>query len=596
MGSFVEQSMQMRKLLVPLVPLVIVAVLAFGARADAQSGGATPGPGGAYYQFLLGLHLEMSGDATGAAAAYEQAEKLDPQSAEIPAALAALYARLNRGTDAIAAGERAVKVDPENAEANWILGNLYGRMVEAPATRAQDRAGYAQKAIASLERANANSHPGVSVMLGRLYVANRQFDKAIALLGPFVQEQPDQIEAVALLADALQASGRQADALSLLERSAAESPELYSALAEVYENSGRWADAAKAYEGAVDDRPQYLPLRTQWATALLNSGDAARARQVLEEGAAATSRNGRALYLLAEAQRRTHDMAAAEATSRKLIALDPKNLVGPRQLAHIFQDAHDYQKAIGVLEPIVSARFRAADAADMSDRSFRDFYFDLVEAYEQLKQYDKALAVLTQAQKLSPQDPMVDVRMARTQLAAGKSGNAISTLQGAIQRFPDEPSIKIELASAYERQKKFAEAENLFRSLISADPKNAEALNSLGYMLAERGQKLDESVGFVQRALALDPGNPAFLDSLGWALFKQGKFDVAEQPLREASEKLPAVSVIQDHYGDLLAQRGDYQAAIDAWQRALDGDGDSITRADVESKIKSARQKNSKKK
>jgi Flp pilus assembly protein TadD len=191
---------------------------------------------------------------------------------------------------------------------------------------------------------------------------------------------------------------------------------------------------------------------------------------------------------------------------------------------------------------------------------------------------------------------MVDVRMARTQLAAGKSGNAISTLQGAIQRFPDEPSIKIELASAYERQKKFAEAENLFRSLISADPKNAEALNSLGYMLAERGQKLDESVGFVQRALALDPGNPAFLDSLGWALFKQGKFDVAEQPLREASEKLPAVSVIQDHYGDLLAQRGDYQAAIDAWQRALDGDGDSITRADVESKIKSARQKNSKKK
>jgi len=232
----------------------------------------------------------------------------------------------------------------------------------------------------------------------------------------------------------------------------------------------------------------------------------------------------------------------------------------------------------------------------MSDRSFREFYFDLVEAYEQLKQYDKALAVLTQAQKLSPQDPMVDVRMARTQLAAGKSGNAITTLQGAIKKFPDEPSIKIELASAYERQKKFAEAENLFRSLISADPKNAEALNSLGYMLAERGQKLDESVGFVQRALALDPGNPAFLDSLGWALCKQGKFDVAEQPLREASEKLPAVSVIQDHYGDLLAQRGDYQAAIDAWQRALDGDGDSITRADVESKIKSARQKNSKKK
>ena len=248
-----------------------------------------------------------------------------------------------------------------------------------------------------------------------------------------------------------------------------------------------------------------------------------RARQVLEEGSAATSRNGRALYLLAEAQRRTHDMAAAEATARKLIALDPKNLVGSRQLAQIFEDQHDYQKVVGVLEPIVTARFRAADAADMADPSFRGLYFDLVAAYEQLKQYDKALAVLTQARKLSPEDPMVDVRMARTQLDAGKGGNAVATLQAAIKKFPDEPSIKIELASAYEHQKKFADAESLFRTLISADPKNAEALNSLGYMLAERGQRLDESVGFVQRALALDPGNPAFLDSLGWALFKQGQ-------------------------------------------------------------------------
>jgi tetratricopeptide (TPR) repeat protein len=127
--------------------------------------------------------------------------------------------------------------------------------------------------------------------------------------------------------------------------------------------------------------------------------------------------------------------------------------------------------------------------------------------------------------------------------------------------------------------------------LLSSDPKNADALNSLGYMLAERGQRLDESVCFVQRALALDPGNPAFLDSLGWALYKQGKFDVAEQPLREASEKLPSVSVIQDHFGDLLAHRGAYQEAIDAWQRALDGDGDAITRSDLEGKIKSARQK-----
>jgi tetratricopeptide (TPR) repeat protein len=401
---------------------------------------------------------------------------------------------------------------------------------------------------------------------------------------------------VALLAEAYEATDRDADAVRLLERFVEDSPELYSTLAQVYENTGRWREAAKAYEGAVDDRPQSLPLRAQWATALLNSGDAQRAREVLEDGAAGNSRSNRALYLLAEAERRTRDFAAAEATARKLMALDARSMAGPRELAQIFEDQREYEKIVSVLDPLVSTRFRTADAGDMSDEAFRGLYFDLVSAYEQLKQYDKALAVLTQARTLSPRDPMVDIRLARSQLNAGKGQNAITTLQSAIRKFPDEPAVKIELASAFEHQKKYAEAENVFREILTTDPKNADALNSLGYMLAERGQRLDESVSFVERALTLDPGNPAYLDTLGWAYYKQGRVELAEPPLREASQRLPSVSVIQDHLGDLLARRGFHQEAIDAWQRALDGDGDSIARSEVADKIKSARQKLGKKK
>ena len=112
------------------------------AALAAQSAAPSDGEAGAYYQFVLGLHLETAGDAAGAAAAYEQAEKLDPKSAEIPAALAALYARMNRAPDAIAAGERAVKADPDNPEANWILGNLYANTIERPMTRSEDRLAY----------------------------------------------------------------------------------------------------------------------------------------------------------------------------------------------------------------------------------------------------------------------------------------------------------------------------------------------------------------------------------------------------------------------------------------------------------------------
>ena len=118
---------------------------------------------------------------------------------------------------------------------------------------------------------------------------------------------------------------------------------------------------------------------------------------------------------------------------------------------------------------------------------------------------------------------------------------------------------------------------------------SAPALNSLGYTLAERGERLPEAIGYIERALKVDPDNPSYLDSLGWALFKQGRADEAEPHLRKAADALPTNSVIQDHYGDVLARRGKYQEAIVAWERALKGDGEDIDRAAIEKKIRDAR-------
>jgi tetratricopeptide (TPR) repeat protein len=532
----------MRKTLLVTLALVVGASSSWSAQSKLTPSAEA---GGAYFEFVLGLHLESMGDAAGAAAAYQRAETLDPKSAEIPAALAELYARLNRPTDAIAAGERALKANPNNSEANWILGSLYARMIELPTTRDADRQMYTERAAANLAQADANAHPSVPLMLGRMYLATRQFPKAISLLAPFVVDQPDNVEAVALLADAYQATDRDADAVALLERSVQESPELYATLAQVYESSGRWSDAAKAYEGAVEGRPTNVSLRSQWATALLNSGNPQRAREVLEEGSVGSGRNTRALFLLAEAQRRTKDFVSAEITARRVITLDPKGLTGPRELALVFRDQKDYQKIIALLEPIVTTRFRTADAAEVADETFRSLYFDLASTYEDLKQYDKAIGVMTQARMLSPSDPSIAVRLARTQMNAGKADNAVSTLEGAVAKFSDESTLKLELASTLERQKKYAEAEALFRKIIAGAPADA---------------------------------------------------NLAEAPLREAATKLPSVSVIQSHLGDVLQKRGLYQDAIDAWQRAIDGDGDSVSRAELDDKIKSARQKIGKKK
>ena len=174
---------------------------------------------------------------------------------------------------------------------------------------------------------------------------------------------------------------------------------------------------------------------------------------------------------------------------------------------------------------------------------------------------------------------------------SNRGAQAVKVLQDAQTKFPSQSSLTFELAAVFEKQKKYSDAEAVFRQLIAREPNHAGALNYLGYMLAERGERLDESVGYIKRALAIEPDNGSYLDSLGWAYFKSGKLDLAEENLKRAADQLVTNSVVQDHYGDVLARMGRYDQAIAAWNRALGGDGETIDHGDVDRKIRSARQR-----
>ena len=108
-------------------------------------------------------------------------------------------------------------------------------------------------------------------------------------------------------------------------------------------------------------------------------------------------------------------------------------------------------------------------------------------------------------------------------------------------------------------------------------------------MFAERGERLSEAVELLHRALEIEPGNPSFLDSLGWAYFRQGRDDLAEEPLAKAASALPRTSVVQEHLGDLRFRQKRFADAVAAWERALAGDGEDIDRAAIEKKLQDAR-------
>ena len=447
-------------------------------------------------------------------------------------------------------------------------------------------------------------------------------------------------------------------AIAWLQQSAPENPHLYSTLADLLGREQRWDDAASAYQEALKMSTRSFDLRVRYASMLMNAGGAdnvLKARGVLREAVGMRGTDERALYLLASAERLTHDYDAAEATSRKLIAQNGKNPRGYYVLAEVLEQKRQYQAVVDLLKPAVD-QFRGSQGAAFPLGMLLPH---LGFAYQQMARYDQAIAAFEEAQKLAPQDSTVagfliqanlsakrypqavelaraarkahpdelrfarlesqalresgkvdqglailedlarnesddsdaHLMLARAYVDANRGAQAIRVLQEAQTRFPQDPNPSFELGSVLEKQKKYVDAEAAFKQALQKDPQHAPSLNYLGYMLAERGERLAESVTYIKKALEIEPDNGSFLDSLGWAYYKDGQLDLAEQNLKKAATQLSTNSVIQDHYGDVLFKMGRFQDAIDAWTRALGGDADDIDRGSLDKKIKSARQK-----
>ncbi len=73
-----------------------------------------------------------------------------------------------------------------------------------------------------------------------------------------------------------------------------------------------------------------------------------------------------------------------------------------------------------------------------------------------------------------------------------------------------------------------------FEKALELDPDNVNAMNSLGYVLAEEGRDLNYALSLCRRAVDRRPENSSYLDSLGWAFYKLGRIPEARANLRKA--------------------------------------------------------------
>jgi tetratricopeptide (TPR) repeat protein len=113
-----------------------------------------------------------------------------------------------------------------------------------------------------------------------------------------------------------------------------------------------------------------------------------------------------------------------------------------------------------------------------------------------------------------------------------------------------------------------AGAETRLREIVRIDAGNAGARNDLAWLLAEQGKDLDTAVALAKEAQRIDPSADV-LDTLGWVHLKRGETDAAVQAFEQAVEKRSDSPSIRYRLGVALSQAGDKQRAREAFQTAL---------------------------
>jgi len=139
----------------------------------------------------------------------------------------------------------------------------------------------------------------------------------------------------------------------------------------------------------------------------------------------------------------------------------------------------------------------------------------------------------------------------------------------ALNKSPVAPRLLFNRAVAFEHFHRYDDAETMLQAQFKQQPNDPEALNFLGYMLAEQGIRLDESEQLIRRALKRAPNNGYYLDSLAWVHYQRGNFADAIQLQQRALIQVPDDATMFEHLGDMQWRQGDHHAAQQSWSKAL---------------------------
>jgi tetratricopeptide (TPR) repeat protein len=544
-----------------------------------SSAGKPPGPAApaivdhaqAYYHFMLARrYKELAGVYNRteyidrAVSEYKQAITADPESLFLRVELAELYWRVSRVGEAIHEAEDVLKTDPDYPDAHRLLARVYWHMLGENQTDQNSKeslrkATQHMEALTRLEPSDTDSW----LVLGRLYKMDNQGQKAEEAFKKALNVAPDSKTGLSSLAQLYFEQGDYAGAVELLKKIPESDLDasLLGMLGYAYSKTHDFESAVANYKQALVKDPDNQELRQAYADALIDMGNTPAARTEFEKILKADPDDGSTYLRLAPLDRQEgrFDQARKELERAKAL-LPADNEDVPYQQALLEDAAGNQDKAIEILLGLLKSSELPEDQYTPAQLNNRAVFLErLGLIYRSQRKYEPALQAFNQIVALGKaQAPRGEQLIVDTMRLNHQLPKALDQVNSAVQKFPDDRSLRILRAYVLGETGQVDEAVKQLRALMNNTPADRELdlsvaqVYSQAKQFAEAEQAANKALGYNSKPEEQEYSR--FM--LGSIYERQKKYDLAEEQFKKVLAVDPFNASAANYLGYMLADRG----------------------------------------
>ena len=203
--------------------------------------------------------------------------------------------------------------------------------------------------------------------------------------------------------------------------------------------------------------------------------------------------------------------ALAAEMGREAVRRDPTNRAYRENLAEIYLNAFEIDKAIEQYDAVVSMDSSSIDAwynlarlyqmrkplkaldiyKEILDRfgATWDVYAQMASVYSSMGKFDDAAATLRNMLEIDPSNYELRRSLADAYLRAGKNEEALEVYKDLLERDPDDIEVKAAIAHIYLLQKRYEAATDQLQSILESDTLSADTQLRFGQYFASFLQK-----------------------------------------------------------------------------------------------------------